>query len=271
MEKAVNKENKIPKIIHYVWLGGNKKPDYLIKNIESWKKYCPDYQIIEWNEQNFDINSNTYLKEAIEQKKWAFASDYVRIKVVHEYGGIYMDTDVELLKPIDGFLDADFFTNFENLVMLCFAVIGAKPNSVILEKMLSYYEGKHFVLDEKKGKLDLTTNVILGSVMMRDDFGFNLDDTYQEKIIEGEKVVCYPHDYFFAQDYVSKEINLTENSHGVHIYASSWIGKKQNKEDRFVENIRKFFGEKLFRKIMRKFLIARVNKYAKIYKKENKK
>ncbi|MBQ3116626.1 MAG: glycosyl transferase [Clostridia bacterium] len=271
MEKKSKKEGKIPKILHYVWLGGKEKPDYLIKNLEGWKKFCPDYQIMEWNEGNFDINCNRYLKEAVEQKKWAFASDYIRLAVTYKYGGIYMDTDVELLKPIDKFLDVDFFANFENMVMISFTVIGAKPGSVVLKNMLSKYEDKPFILNAKRGKLDLTTNVILGSCMMKEDFGFLLNDTYQEKIIDGEKVVCYPHDFFFAQDYVSKEILLTENSHGVHLYASSWLGKKQRREDRFVENVRKFLGEKLFRKVMKRFLIARVKKYTRKYKKQNKK
>lgn len=270
MQNFQKNPTKIPKIIHYVWLGGNKKPDYLIKNIEGWKKFCPDYQIVEWNEQNFDLNCNRYLKEAVEQKKWAFASDYIRLAVLYEHGGIYMDTDVELLKPIDKFLDADFFANFENMVMISFTVIGSKPKSEVLKKMLSKYDNRPFVLNQKKGKLDLTTNVIIGSCMMREDFGFTLNNTFQEKIINGEKVQCYPNDFFFSQDYVSKEIHLTENSHGIHVYASSWLGKKQKRQDRFVERLRKFLGDKLFRKVMRKFLILRVNKYTKKEKRQNK-
>lgn len=263
-------QEKIPKIIHYVWLGGEKKPDFVLKNIEGWKRLCPDYQIIEWNEKNFDVNCCAYLKEAVEHKKWAFASDYIRLAVLHEYGGIYLDTDVELIKPIDSFLNADFFANFENLVMLCFTVIGAKPNSVILKKMLENYQTKRFVVGKRGKKLDLTTNVILASVIMREEFGFNLNDTYQEKRIEGEKVVCYPHDYFFAQDYVSKEVTVTENTHGIHRYAASWIGKRQKLEDFLVLLVRKLFGRKLFRKIMKIFLILRVKKHVKKYHKQKK-
>lgn len=265
--KSIMAENKIPKIIHYVWLGGGEKPAYVLKNIESWKKFCPDYLIKEWNEKNFDVNSNRYLKEAVECKKWAFASDYIRLAVLSEEGGIYLDTDVEIFKPIDGFLRHDFFTNFENLVMISFSVTGAKPHDVVVERMLSRYRNRSFLINEKRNKQDLTTNVVLGSTMMREDFGFRLDDTYQEKEIDGENCAVYPSEYFFAQDYVSREFNYTENSHGVHNYASSWLGKKERRADRFVEGVRKFFGEKTFRKIMKEFLICRVDRYAKIYKK----
>ena len=266
-----NKNDKIPKIIHFVWLGGKEKPDYLVKNLESWKKCCPDYEIKEWNEKNFDINSNRYLKEAYENKKWAFASDYIRLKVVYDEGGIYLDTDVELFKSFDNFLSADFFTNFENLVMPCFAVYGSRPQGLVLKEMLDCYEDKPFVIDKKKNKLDLTTNVILGATLLREKFNARLDNTYQEYEARGEKLVLYPNDYFFAQDYVSKEIHYTENAHGVHIYASSWIGAKQKREDKFVEDLWKFLGDKLFRKVMKKFLIARVNRYAKVFWKNQKK
>ena len=95
----------IPKVIHYCWFGGNSLPEEAKRCIESWKKYCPDYKIIEWNENNYDVNSNEYMKAAYKEKKWAFVSDYARIDVVYKYGGIYMDTDVELVKELDSFLN----------------------------------------------------------------------------------------------------------------------------------------------------------------------
>ena len=99
----------IPKIIHYCWFGKNPLSDLAKKCIDSWKKYCPDYEIIEWNEENFDINSNVYVKEAYDSKKWAFVTDYVRLYALDKCGGIYMDTDVELLKGIDVFLENEAF------------------------------------------------------------------------------------------------------------------------------------------------------------------
>ena len=111
-------EQKIPKIIHYCWFGGNPLPDIVQKCIESWKKYCPDYEIIKWDESNFDVNCCDYAKEAYEAKKWAFVSDYCRFYVLNKQGGIYLDTDVELIKPIDNLLD--FFKNDECPNELCY-------------------------------------------------------------------------------------------------------------------------------------------------------
>ena len=105
----------IPKTIHYVWFGRNPKPDLAVKCINSWKKYCPDYEIIEWNEDNFNLDeAPLYVRQAYEAKKWAFVSDYVRLWAMTEFGGIYMDTDVEVLKPLDRFLQNEAFSGFED-------------------------------------------------------------------------------------------------------------------------------------------------------------
>ena len=103
----------IPKVIHYCWFGKKPLPPLAVNCIDSWKKFCPDYEIIEWNEKNFDINSNTYVREAYENKKWAFVSDYVQLYALYNYGGIYMDTDVQVLKPLDAFLNDQAFSGFE--------------------------------------------------------------------------------------------------------------------------------------------------------------
>ena len=103
----------IPKIIHYCWFGRKPKSEEFNKYLESWKRFCPDYEIKEWNESNFDLNKNDYCREAYEAKKWAFVADYVRLKVLEKYGGIYMDTDVELIKSLDKFLHYNAFMCFE--------------------------------------------------------------------------------------------------------------------------------------------------------------
>ena len=106
---------KIPKVIHYCWFGGNPKPKLVQKCIHSWKKYCPDYEIIEWNESNFDISScPLYVRQAYDVKKWAFVSDYARLKIIHTCGGIYLDTDVELIKSLDSLLEYNAFFGFED-------------------------------------------------------------------------------------------------------------------------------------------------------------
>ena len=260
-------QNSIPKIIHYAWFGGNSKPDYLVKNIESWKKFCPDYEIMEWNEDNFPVSDFRYVKEAYESKKWAFVSDFVRLYAVYNYGGVYMDTDVELFGSIEDMLADDFFTNFENDVMLTVTVFGAKKGSSIVKSVMDFYDGQSFYKNQKKKTPDLTPNPIPVSVMFKSRYGVNLNGEKQSLVLDGERATFYPKDYFFAQDYVSRKITKTENTRGIHYFAASWQTKKQKREDRFVEGVYKFLGEKLFRKVMRKFLRLRVKKYTKIYKK----
>ena len=119
----------IPKVIHYCWFGKGKMPVLADKCIKSWKKYCPDYEIIEWNEENFDINCCDYVREAYENRKFAFVTDYVRLYAMYTYGGIYMDTDVELLKPLDSFLQDAAFIGFENKESIATAIIGCNKEN----------------------------------------------------------------------------------------------------------------------------------------------
>lgn len=147
----------IPKIIHYCWFGGKPLPDLAKKCISSWKKYCPDYEIIEWNETNFDLYYNDYVKEAYESKKWAFITDVVRLYALVNFGGIYMDTDVEVLKSLDEFLDNEAFSGFEAKDRIPTGIMASEKGSAIMSELLSDYEGVHFKNDD--GSLDMTTNV----------------------------------------------------------------------------------------------------------------
>lgn len=145
----------IPRIIHYCWFGGNEKPEIIRKCISSWKKYCPDYEIKEWNESNFDINMFQYTKEAYNAKKWAFVSDVARLWVVLNYGGIYMDTDVEVLNNIDSLLNNDLFMFFESERSIASGLgFGATKNNEIIKELVNDYSDRPFLLSN--GKHDLT-------------------------------------------------------------------------------------------------------------------
>ncbi|MEE1219146.1 MAG: glycosyltransferase [Ruminococcus sp.] len=145
----------IPKIIHYCWFGNNEKPEVIKKCIESWQKFCPDYEIIEWNESNFDINMYTYVKEAYEAKKWAFVSDVARLWVVYTHGGIYMDTDVEFLDSIDDLLKYKLFISFESERSINTGLgFGAEKNNQLVKKILDDYKARRFKLDN--GKFNMT-------------------------------------------------------------------------------------------------------------------
>lgn len=140
----------IPKIIHYCWFGGNKKPDIVIKCIESWKKFCPDWEIHEWNENNFDVLSVPYMKEAYDKKKWAFVSDVARLLIIYHLGGVYLDTDVELLDSIEAWLDNEAFYIFESNRNIATGLgFGAIRGHDSVKAMLNYYEETHFVINGK--------------------------------------------------------------------------------------------------------------------------
>ena len=139
----------IPKIIHYVWVGGNPKPKNIQRCMKTWTKHLQDYQIIEWNEDNFDIHENKYVEQAYQAKKWAFVSDYIRAKAVYEMGGIYMDTDVLVLDNLHDLLGNRAFVGFENKENPFTAVFGAEKGHPLIKDMLSYYDDRDFTFDKQ--------------------------------------------------------------------------------------------------------------------------
>ena len=137
----------IPKVIHYCWFGGNPLSDIALSCINSWKKYCPDYEIIQWNEKNYNIENNLYAKEAYEEKNWAFVSDYARLDIIYRNGGIYLDTDVELIKSLDNLLGDSCFLALETSGYIATGLgFGAEKGSLAIKKMLDQYEGIHYKL-----------------------------------------------------------------------------------------------------------------------------
>jgi len=212
----------IPKVIHFIWFGRNPLPELVGHCLESWKKYCPDYEIIEWNEDNFDICSCEYVKEAYEAKKWAFVSDYARLKVLCEYGGIYMDTDVELVASLDTYLSEKAFSGFEGITSIQTGIMGAEKNHPLFKQLLDYYTNKHFV--QKDGTYDQTTNVtIITEIMLQ--YGIVLNNTKQ--------IICdmtfFPRDHFCPKDASTGITELTKNTVCIHHFDGSWHTPKEKK------------------------------------------
>ena len=228
----------IPKTIHYCWFGGNPLPELAQKCIESWKKFCPDYEIIQWDETNFDVNQNDYCREAYETKKWAFVSDYARLKVLYEYGGIYMDTDVEVIKNLDCFLENIAFVGFESKDCVQTGLMAAERNGEWIKLLLSSYDDRKFILDD--GKLDLTTNVIVTTAIMRKNYNLELNNSLQE--VEGVYKI-YPSEYFCAKDYITKELKITDNTHTIHHYDGSWASESWKWRSKFIQKYYKFLGK----------------------------
>lgn len=219
----------IPKTIHYCWVGGNPLPDEAKRCIESWKKFCPDYEIIRWDESNFDFDINAYCKEAYEAKKWAFVSDYIRLKVLYDYGGIYMDSDVEVVKPLDPLLKYDAFSGFEKPDKIPTGTMGAVKGNEWINLLLDDYELRHFIKPD--GSYDFTTNVTVITKLTFDKYHIKLDGTKQ---IFGNNMIMLPFDYLCAKDYSTGKISATENTYTIHNFAGSWTKDK----DVIIQNLK---------------------------------
>lgn len=208
----------IPKKIHYCWFGGKPLPKLAKKCISSWKKILPDYEIIEWNEQNFDINCCDYVKEAYQTKKYAFVSDYVRLYVLVKYGGVYMDTDVEVIKSIDKFLEYKAFSGFETINQIPTGIMSCEKNFELFVEFLKYYDNLHFI--EQNGNLKLISNVIMMTRICK-KYGLILND--KQQIIKD--FMLFPSEYFCPKRKKEKwkEHVVTENTYTIHHFAGSWL------------------------------------------------
>lgn len=225
--------NEIPKKIHYCWFGRGEKSELIERCISSWKKYMPDYEIIEWNEDNFELDK-FYVKEAYEEKKYAFVSDYVRLKVVYQEGGIYLDTDVELLKSLEPLLCEGGFIGFERYNTVTTGLgFAAKAKDEIIGKMLSIYDNLHFIVD---GCMDQTPCPVRNTEVLI-LFGL-LPDNKKQKV--GDFIV-YPKEYFCPLDYDSGKLNITDNTYSIHHYGYSWADAESLKILMIKRRIFKYF------------------------------
>ncbi len=229
----------IPKKIHYCWFGRGEKPKLAEKCIESWKKYCPNYELIEWNEDNFDINSNQYVREAYENRKFAFVTDYVRLYVLNKFGGIYMDTDVEVIKPLDDFLKCKAFSSFENNNYIPTGIIAAEKGNKWIKTLLEDYDNLHFI---KNNELDLTPNTVRITNTTIKKFGLLPISSYQE--LDNGNVTIYPFEYFCPKSHITNEINITKNTHTIHHFSGSWISEDEKERKNIKDKFIKKYGSK---------------------------
>lgn len=241
----------IPKIIHYCWFGRGPLPELAQKCIASWKKYLPDYEIKEWNEDNFDVNIIPYTAEAYKAKKYAFVSDYARFWILYQYGGIYFDTDVEVIRPMDDIIERGNFMGFETDPKPQLKAdaseasinpglgMGVAPGLGIIKKMLDFYEGRHFEFIPG-GIGQLTIVHIATEVLLKS--GLKL----QQGIQQVDNIWIYPAEYFCPINLKTDRIHVKPNTRTIHHYAGTW----QDKHFSFKEWIKKVLPESLLLKVM---------------------
>lgn len=225
----------IPKVIHYCWFGRGKMPELALNCIESWKKHLPEYKIKEWNEDNFDLDLYPYVREAYDNRKFAFVTDVVRLYALYHEGGIYMDTDVEVLKSLDPFLHHNAFSGFEDERNIPTGIMASEKGGKWAKENLDYYIDKHFIKED--GTMDMTTNVqTITKIML--PYGLKQDNSYQDF---PRLITFYPKDYFCPKSYKDGKIYTTKNTVTIHHFAGSWISKS----GQYKKAIRSMLGPQL--------------------------
>ena len=234
----------IPKKIHYCWFGRGEKPKLAQKCIASWKKYCPDYEIIEWNEDNFDLDYNGYTRYCYDNRKWAFLSDFVRLIVVAEHGGIYFDTDVELLKSPEELLFWEAFYGFENAANIATGLgFGAVAHHPTVEAMKQPYLE---VRQDENGAYPMLVCPALNTAALL-PFGLTLDGSRQT--VAGAEIL--PADWLNPYDDPTGRLRKTENTVSVHWYSKSWMSKGTILRSKLTKPFHRIFGEDCFRRLKR--------------------
>lgn len=253
----------IPKIIHYCWFGGKGLPDLAKQCIASWRKYCPDYEIVEWNESNFDLDQCRYVKEAYKEKKWAFVSDYARFWILFNFGGVYIDTDVEFIKPIDDLVQRGAYmgcepalvgmNNEESLKNLKYLVnpgigISAPAHHPFLKRILDIYATRSFY--KPSGELDLYTVVQTTTAAL-------VECGYQDsnEIQNVADITIYPVGYFCPKNYYTGILQITPNTYSIHHYTASWQNMREKKQFEVLQKLSFTFGNTVGYRIWRGFTL----------------
>lgn len=237
---------KIPKKIHYCWFGRGEKPANISNYISGWKEKLPDYEIIEWNGDNFDIEGScAYVREAYNAHKYAFVSDYVRIKALYEQGGVYLDTDIDVVKNFDEHLDeGSIVTGFESERSLLTAFIAAEPGNEIIKEFLDSYNNRKFLNED--GSMDLTV-INEGFSKLLEKNGINLSEDIYQETESGIKV--YPTEVFCGFDVKNWHAAITDKTCTVHYMNSSWVGGKAGFKRKVIAALQKLIGTKNYDKL----------------------
>lgn len=202
----------IPKKIHYCWFGNNPLPESVQRCIKSWSQYCPDYEIIEWNESNYNVNKIPFIDKAYKEKKYAFVSDYARLDIIYNEGGIYLDTDVEIINNIDSLLKHNCFLGFEFAGEVNTGIgFGAIQNHQFIYENMQYYHNTEFDMNNIITCVNVTSSLLLEKGLQAIDESQVIDDIY-----------IYSTEYFCPLNYKTNELNITTNTYSIHHYDATW-------------------------------------------------
>lgn len=239
------REERIPHIIHYIWFGGGSKTELIKRCIKSWREKLPGWEIKEWNENNFDVESCTYMKQAYESKKYAFASDYARFAVLYEYGGIYLDTDVEVLKSFpEEMLENSGFAGVEsNYKIAPGLVFACEPGNRLVKEILEVYQKEKFVLEDGRQN---TMTVVEYVTKVFQKYGFLMNG--KEQLIEGIRI--YSCEYFCAYDFITREFSITDNTVCIHHYTATWASPKDKIVRKIKDSIKKVVGIEGYKRLI---------------------
>lgn len=237
----------IPKIIHYCWFGGKSIPKLEKRCMGSWRRVLPDYKVMRWDESTFDVYGNPFTAAAYKAKKYAFVADYVRLYALQKYGGIYLDTDVEVVKSFDDLLHYGAFGGFETPLVMQTGVLAMVAENLIFKEFFEVYEHISYEVDDNGNNKTLPNSAILAQVLSK--HGLKLDNSRQS--IGGMEI--FPQDYFCPIDQATREIVVTPNTYAIHYLSGSWFSWKLRFANRFKKIIGILFGYDMVRK-MRKLI-----------------
>lgn len=244
----------IPKIIHYCWLSGEPFPKDILYFLNTWKKKLPDYEFVLWDTKRFDINSSVWVKQAFENKKYAFAADYIRLYALYHYGGIYLDTDIEVLKSYTPLLEHKMMLGLDYTNECCeVATWGAEKGLDCMKSLLEYYDNKSFVKSDGTFDMEPMPKVVK-RVLLEKGYNFINVKSKEEvnKITDEKQIPVYPHDWFCPLEWYTFKLHKTKNTYSIHRFKGAWLSDSMRKERAFLSKLGPYLPA-IIRKLQRWF------------------